>query len=60
MRALALVAVSAGCFTAIEPQPGALIDRTTPFSLPSQRGTFSLTDTLAQQHVVLVFYRGHW
>jgi hypothetical protein len=31
-----------------------------PFTLEGTGGTFSLATVLATQHVLLVFYRGHW
>ena len=30
------------------------------FTLEGTGGTFRLADALAKQHVLLVFYRGHW
>jgi hypothetical protein len=31
-----------------------------PFTLDGTGGTFRLAEVLATQHVLLVFYRGHW
>jgi hypothetical protein len=59
MRALALLAAS-GCVTAIQPRGGTLETTAPSFSAPAQTGTFSLGDTLKREHVVIVFYRGHW
>jgi hypothetical protein len=68
MRALLLFA-AAGCVTAIRPRGGELATTAAPFTLRSQAGEseqseqsvqWALGDALAQGHVVLVFYRGHW
>jgi len=59
MRALAVLAAS-GCVTAIHPRAGALQATAPAFDAPAQTGTFSLPAALAREHVVLVFYRGHW
>ena len=59
MRALALLAVT-GCVTSIHPRGGALETTPTRFEATSQLGPFSLSEALAQGHVVIVFYRGFW
>lgn len=60
MRA-ALVALGiTGCVTAIQPREGTLVKTASDFTAATQLGSFSLGETLKQEHVVLVFYRGHW
>jgi len=59
MRALALLAAT-GCVTAIHPRGGDLASTAPASTLPSQLGMFSLGETLKHDHVVIVFYRGHW
>lgn len=59
MRALALLAVT-GCVTSIHPRGGALETTAPRFDATSQLGAFSLSEALAQDHVVIVFYRGFW
>jgi hypothetical protein len=59
----------AGCFTAIAcvrplevAQPADVSNTTAaPFTLTAHDGsTVTLANVLAEHHVVLVFYRGHW
>jgi hypothetical protein len=59
MRPLALLAMT-GCITSIHPRGGTL--ETTPprFEGVSQLGSFSLSEALTRDHVVIVFYRGFW
>lgn len=59
MRVLALLAAS-GCVTAIHGRQSTLETVAKPFEAQAQTGAFSLADTLARDHVVLVFYRGFW
>ncbi len=58
--ALVALVVGTGCVTAIQAREGTLVTSATGFTAASQRGSFSLGETLKRDHVVLVFYRGHW
>jgi len=63
MRAAAVLVAAAGCVTAIDVAKPADVSATTaaPFTLANHDGKpVALADALAQHHVVLVFYRGHW
>jgi hypothetical protein len=66
VRSLVLVISAAGCgaVTSIEvaaPPAVTATDVAPPFALMSHQGqTVRLADALAQGHVALVFYRGHW
>ena len=63
MRALPVAVALAGCVTGIDvTRPAELqVSRAVPFALADQAGTsVALADLLAQHHVALVFYRGHW
>jgi hypothetical protein len=61
IAASGLIAI-AGCVAQIpRSERPSLADTATPFTLSSQdRTPFSLAPTLGSDHVVIVFYRGHW
>ncbi|MEJ7600418.1 MAG: hypothetical protein WKG01_21085 [Kofleriaceae bacterium] len=68
MRGTSLIAALAGvgCVTGIDVTHPAELQatRAVSFALADQSGqagkTVALNDLLAQHHVALVFYRGHW
>jgi peroxiredoxin len=59
---IAIVVMVGGCFTRLEVvQPAPATAVAAPFSLSAQDGTtVTLAGVLAENHAVLVFYRGHW
>jgi hypothetical protein len=62
VRAVACLLASVGCVTGIDvAKPAEPVSVASPFTLAAQDGsTVTLAEVLAQDHVVLVFYRGHW
>jgi hypothetical protein len=62
VRAAVLATLATGCFTIHVAKPAdQRATKATPFALAAQDGsTVTLAEVLAQEHAVLVFYRGHW